>query len=156
MVPNPLEAAQGYLELGMFLEANGELELLPKQLKHRTEVLKLRLEIYRESKAWKLMEVVARELWKRHSDSPDHWNNLAFAVRRAESLQLANEILLHATKRFPEDAMTHFNLGCYSCQAGDLEEAKTRVGRAVELDAKFQKLALDDPDLEPMWETFKV
>jgi tetratricopeptide (TPR) repeat protein len=130
--------------------------LLPKQLKHRTEVLKLRLEIYRESKAWKLMEVVARELWKRHSDSPEHWNNLAFAVRRAESLELANEILLHATKRFPEDAMTHFNLGCYACQAGDLEEAKIRVGRAVELDAKFQKLAVDDPDLEPMWETFKV
>jgi hypothetical protein len=102
------------------------------------------------------MEVVARELWKRHSGSPEHWNNLAFAVRRAESLQLANEILLHATKRFPEDAMTHFNLGCYACQVGDLEEAKIRVGRAVELDAKFKLLALDDPDLEPMWETFKV
>jgi hypothetical protein len=155
-MPNPLDAAQGYLELGMFLEANRELELLSEQLKNRTEVLKLRLEIYRESKAWKPMEVVARELWKRHSDEPEHWNNLAFAVRRAESLQLANEILLHATKRFPEDAMTHFNLGCHACQAGDLVEAKIRVGRAVELDAKFQKLALDDPDLETMWETFKV
>ena len=45
----------------MFLEANGELELLPGQLKNHTDVLKLRLEIYRETKAWKLMEVVARE-----------------------------------------------------------------------------------------------
>jgi hypothetical protein len=52
--------------------------------------------------------------------------------------------------------MTHFNLGCYACQVGDLEEAKIRIGRAVELDAKFKLLALDDPDLEPMWETFKV
>jgi tetratricopeptide (TPR) repeat protein len=151
VIPKQLDAAQGYLELGMFLEANRELELIPDQLKNHTEVLKLRLEIYRESKAWKPMEVVARELWKRHSEDPKNWNNLAFAVRRAESLQLANEILLHATKRFPEDAMTHFNLGCYACQMGDVEEAKKRVEKATSLDRKFQMLALDDPDLEPMW-----
>jgi len=155
-VPNPIEAAQGYLELGMFLEANGELELLPKQLKHRTEVLKLRLEIYRESKAWKLMEVVARELWKRHSDSPEHWNNLAFAIRRTESVESANAILLQAVEKFPEDAMTNYNLGCYACQLGDLASAKAFVGDAIKLDAKFKLLALDDADLEPMWETFKV
>jgi hypothetical protein len=27
-----------------------------------------------------------------------------------------------------------------------------RVGKAIELDAKFKLLALDDPDLEPLWE----
>ena len=32
------------------------------------------------------------------------------------------------------------------------DPAKTRVGKAIELDAKFKLLALDDADLEPLWE----
>jgi hypothetical protein len=32
----------------------------------------------------------------------------------------------------------------------DIEQAKTRVGKAIELDAKFKLLALDDADLEPL------
>jgi Tfp pilus assembly protein PilF len=51
--------------------------------------------------------------------------------------------------------MTHYNFGCYACQLGDIEQAKERVRNAVELDAKFKLLALDDADLEPMWESFK-
>ena len=33
----------------------------------------------------------------------------------------------------------------------DIEQAKTRVGKAIELDAKLKLLALDDADLEPLW-----
>ena len=146
-----LHAAMGYLELGMIAEAAGELESLPPEDRDRSSVLALRVEIYRTAKKWSLMEVVARELWKRHPDEPDHWTNLAWAVQRSDSVVAARDILLEAVERFPSDAMTHFNLGCYSCQLGDIEQAKTRVGKAIELDAKFRLLALDDPDLEPLW-----
>jgi len=101
------------------------------------------------------MEVVARELWNRYSDDPVYWNDLAWAVRHAKSLESANGILLQAVEKFPEDALTHFNLGCYACQLGDVEQAKTRVGKAIELDAKFKLLALDDADLEPLWDNMK-
>jgi hypothetical protein len=47
--------------------------------------------------------------------------------------------------------MTHHKLGCYACQLGDTEQAKTRVGEAIKLDAKFKLLALEDADLEPLW-----
>jgi len=150
-----LQAAVGYLELGMMVEANDEIENLAPELKNSSPVLGVRLEIYRAAEKWSLMEVVARELWKRHPDEPVYWNDLAWAVRRADSINAAQKILLDAVERFPGDAMTHFNLGCYACQLGDIEEAKTRVGKAIELDAKFKLLALDDPDLEPMWLTFR-
>ncbi len=68
----------------------------------------------------------------------------------------ARIILLEAVERFPGDALTSFNLGCYACQLGDIEQAKERVRNAVELDAQFKLLALDDADLEPLWESFKV
>lgn len=146
-----LQAAVGYLELGMLVEANDEIENLAPDLKTSSPVLGVRMQIYRAAEKWPLMEVVARELLKRHSNEPVYWHDLAWAVRRADSINAAQKILLDASNRFPNDAMTHFNLGCYACQLGDIEEAKTRVGRAIELDAKFKMLALDDPDLEPLW-----
>jgi Tfp pilus assembly protein PilF len=146
-----LQAAVGYLELGMLVEANEEIENLAPYLKTSSAVLGVRLEIYRAAEKWSLMEVVARELLNRHQDEPVYWNDLAWAVRRADSIKAAQDILLEAVERFPGDAMTNYNLGCYSCQLGDIDQAKERVRRAIELDAKFKMMALDDPDLEPLW-----
>ena len=42
------------------------------------------------------------------------------------------------------------------CVIDDIVQAKTRVGKAIELDAKFKLLALDDADLEPLWDSFKL
>jgi Flp pilus assembly protein TadD len=135
----------------MLEDAVSELESLPPEDRDRSSVLALRVETYRTAGSWSLMEVAARELWRRHPDEPVYWTNLAWAVRRLDSMVAARDILLEAVERFPGDAMTHFNLGCYLCQLGDIERAKTRVGKAIELDAKFKLLALDDADLEPLW-----
>jgi len=42
--------------------------------------------------------------------------------------------------------------GCYHCQMGELEDAKRCVRQAVELDKSFQQMALDDANLESLWE----
>ena len=34
---------------------------------------------------------------------------------------------------------------------GNLERAKEHLRRATEIDAKFKLIALEDPDLEPLW-----
>jgi Flp pilus assembly protein TadD len=148
---DPLQAAQGYLELGMIIEANAEIENLSPEERTRADVLEMRLTIYREAKSWALMENVARELLRKMPEHPHPWLDLAYAVRRTESVQAASELLGTAAVMFPESAMIQFNLGCYLCQLGDIEGAKRRVEKATSLDRKFQMLALDDPDLEPLW-----
>jgi tetratricopeptide (TPR) repeat protein len=151
-----LKAAIGYLELGMLVEANEEIESLSPELKTSSPVLGVRMEIYRASKKWSLMEVVARELWKRHQDEAVYWNDHAWAVRRADSIKAAQNILLDAVERFPGDAMTHYNLGCYACQLFELEQAKEWLGQAIKLDGKFKILALGDSDLEPLWKDWAI
>ena len=49
--------------------------------------------------------------------------------------------------------MIAFNLACYACQLGRLEEAHAWLRKAMDFgDEKEIKLrALDDPDLEPLW-----
>jgi predicted Zn-dependent protease len=149
-----LNAAIGYLELGMLAESAGELENLPPEDRASSAVLCVRMEIYRSAKKWSLMEVVARELWKRHPDDSAYWINLAWVVRRHESIKAAQIILLEALEKFPNDAMTNYNMGCYACLLGAMEEAKKFVGDAIKLDSKYKLMALDDPDLESLWETF--
>ena len=53
--------------------------------------------------------------------------------------------------KFPEDPIMRYNLACYECQLGRLEQAKNWLQKAFEVgDSKELKLmALTDPDLEP-------
>jgi predicted Zn-dependent protease len=154
-VRDPLQAAIGFLELGMWQEAADEIERLPPERRGNLDVLEVRIEIYREAKAWRLMEVVAREVLRQMPEHPTPWLHLAYAVRRSQSLSAAKEVLKAAIDNFPDNAGIHFNLGCYACQMGDLETAKERVAEAVRLDDKFKLAFLDEEDLKPIWEAWK-
>jgi len=48
---------------------------------------------------------------------------------------------------------TNYILGCYACQLGDMDNAKRFVGDAIKLDSKYKLMALDDADLEPLWDS---
>jgi len=48
------------------------------------------------------------------------------------------------------------NLGCYHCQLGRLKEAGECVRKSIDLDKSYKAMALDDEDLEPLWERFTV
>lgn len=63
-----LTAAEGYVELGMPLDANEELEQIDPDVRHVPEVLVVRLQIYQMLGRWELMQVVASKLAK---DDPD-------------------------------------------------------------------------------------
>ena len=49
--------------------------------------------------------------------------------------------------------MIPFNLACYDCQLGNLESAKLYLEQAIKLKPGMRTMALDDPDLEPLWDS---
>ena len=57
-----LVAAQGYLELGMFLDANAELNEIAPERRHLPEILEVRMHIFCALKKWELMQTVAKKL----------------------------------------------------------------------------------------------
>ena len=57
-----LQAAVGFLELGIPLDANDEIEAIQPEMKTLSEVLAVRVEIFRALSKWDLMEVVVRQL----------------------------------------------------------------------------------------------
>jgi Tfp pilus assembly protein PilF len=146
-----INAAEGYLELGMPLEANEELEQIEAEQRGHTEVLAVRVSIYSALKKWDLMQTVAKRLALIDPDTAQWTVSWAYATRRAESIEAARLILVNALERLQDVAVFHYNLACYECQLGNLEEAKDRLKRAFQLEPRYRLKALDDEDLEPLW-----
>ena len=84
-----LTAAVGYLELGMPLDANEELENIDPEHRHATEVLMLRVDIYCKLKKWDLMEIVAGKLAEGDPSNVQWSLSYEYATRRAESIEAA-------------------------------------------------------------------
>lgn len=150
------DAAIGYAELGMLDDANAELERIDPFNRAAPEVLRVRVAIYHGLKKWDALQVVAARLVEHEPTNVQWVVSLAYATRRADSIESARDILKAAQAIFPNEAVIPFNLGCYFCQFGDLETAKEHLRRAFEIDANWRVAALEDPDLEPLWSTLRL
>src|SRR5690242_2587376 len=91
-----LEAASGYIELGLHLDANAELEKITPELRVLPQVLAFRLQIYQALEKWELMQVVAKTLAMTQPGNTQWWISWAYATRRADCLASARLILENA------------------------------------------------------------
>jgi lipopolysaccharide biosynthesis regulator YciM len=120
-------ASSGYLELGMFDDAALVLEEIAPEDKNRNEVLGARVNLYMVAKKWDMAAAVASHLVKVDPGTAGWWISLAYALRRTESVEKAEAILLRAQTIHPKVAMIAFNLACYASVAGRMEDAKERL-----------------------------
>ena len=148
-----LEAAQGYLALGMHLDAWDVLESIPAEQRALPEVLKIRVDACRFMKKWDIAAEVSRHLAQIEPEDPRHPVNLATAVREIEGEEAALNILEDVRGVFPNDADILYNLACYRAVLGRVEEAKTLLAEAFTHDASLRLAALDDPDLVGVWDS---
>jgi tetratricopeptide (TPR) repeat protein len=146
-----LTEAVGYLELGMLQDAWDALEEIPAEQRHLPPVLHVRLEIYRRMEKYEGMATIAEHLTKVLPEDSQNWISLAYAQRGYLDLQTAEKTLLEAQKRFPEEATIPFNLACYACKMGRLDEAREKLAKAMEMEPAFKKAALEDEDLKAIW-----
>jgi hypothetical protein len=145
------DVACGYAELGMCLDANAELEKIDPFNRVAPEVLSLRISIYCGLEKWNLMAEIAKRLAEFQPDNPQWPVSLAYATRRAISIEAAKEILRDVEPKFPKEAVIKYNLACYECQLGNLEAAKNYLKQVFQLDLSWRVAALDDPDLQALW-----
>lgn len=134
----------------MVAEAAAELAQLPADYAQRPEAQAVQLAVLHQQEKWDAVRDLARDLVRRSPAEPALWVTWAYATRRSESLAAAEKILQEAVVHHPVEATIQFNLGCYACQRGDLQSARTLVDRAISLDPKFAQLAATDPDLAPL------
>ena len=137
----------------MFLEANTELDKIDPFNRAAPEVLAMRIAIYRGLEKWELMQEIAKRLADFQPDDIQWTISLAYATRRANSIEAAKEVLLNAEPKFPKEPAIKYNLACYFCQTGDIQNAKNYLKKAFEIDLNWRMAALEDEDLKPLWES---
>ncbi len=146
-----LEAAVGYLSLGLLEEAWDELDSLRPALRADNAVIELRIEILLKLERWKSARILAEGQAKRFPGNPAWWLQWASALRRERSIEEARGVLWEAAQRHPACALIYYNLACYAAVLGDHEEAKGRLATAFALDDKLRTIAIGDPDLEAIF-----
>lgn len=147
-----LVIATGWMELGNVVEANEELDKISPSLRAHPFVLDVRWQIYALAKKWEACVDLAEALVKLVPNQLNGWLHRSYALHSMKRTQEAFDRLLPARDMFPNEQMIPYNLACYSCQLGRLEEARKWLALAFEIGGKEIKLmALDDPDLEPLW-----
>ena len=106
-----LKAAEGFVELGMYLEAEDELGQIDPYCLIDPQVLRVRLELYAGLQNWGLMQMVARRLTQCDPGKVQWRISLAYATRRAESIEAAKSILIDALESHPEEGIVHYSSG---------------------------------------------
>ena len=109
-----LTAAEGWLQLGLHLEAKAELEKIQPQLRSHPDVLELRWHIYAKEKKWDACIDIAATIIKRAPKRVDGWIHRSFALHELQRTQEAFDQLLPAVDQFPKVWTIPYNLACYA------------------------------------------
>ncbi len=151
-----LSAAIGWLELGDQAEAKAELAKINSALEEHPDVLEVRWVIYAKEKNWPAALAAARTLVQGDPARSSGWLHQAYAARRVEGggVQGAWEALLPAFEKFPDEPTIPYNLSCYACQMQRMDEARQWLQRALKVGdkSKIKLMAMNDPDLKPLWD----
>jgi tetratricopeptide (TPR) repeat protein len=152
-----LNAARGWLELGNMVEAHAELRRIAPRFRTAPEALVVRWEIQSRELDWEASLKTARKLIAAAPEECDGWIKQSYSLHELKRTTEAMNSLLAVEDSFPEVSMIPYNLACYACQLGDRIRAMRRLMKAIQIAGKesIKKLALEDSDLEPMWDEIR-
>jgi len=142
-----LQAASGWLELGLADEALLELEALPTDVRIEREVLELKLAAQMVNQSWNSASDTARLLCLKAADEPLFFLRAAFCLHETGDTLAACNWLLRGPKTLFEMPVFHYNLACYLWTLGEANRARSHLKQAITMDGSFLATARDDRDL---------
>lgn len=146
-----LQAADGYLYLGMADEALKELESVGRSEQEKPSVLLARIRVLLHLRQWREAESLSSRAALAHPDEDEFTVQQAFALHQLEKGEEAVEVLLAAPEWIRRTGILHYNLACYEARLGDLKTARQCINAAIQINAAMKKNARVDPDLQGLW-----
>lgn len=148
-----LNAASGWLDLGNVPEATAELQRLSATAAAHPEVLALQWCIHAHARAWNHALATADRLIEAAPDNPGGWVDRSYALHELRRTEEAWTLLLPLARQFPRVLTIPYNLACYACQLGRLDETRRWLHEAARLKSLgyIKRMALKDADLKPLW-----
>ena len=149
-----LSSATGWLQLGNPTEALADLGKVSAEHREHHEVLHLEWHIHAQNKDWESCVEIGRVMVNLHPHDVAGWINQANALFYLKRGQEAFELLESVREKHPKNEAIPYNLSCYACQFGDLTLAMDCYQAAEQVGdrKKIREVALQDPDMEPIWD----
>jgi predicted Zn-dependent protease len=147
-----LAAAEGWLELGNAAEARVELDHLPAASQAHPWALQMRWRIDAAAGSHEECARIAGKLIEILPDEPFGWVHRSYSLHELKRTREAYDFLAPVAGKFPQDFVIPYNLGCYCCQLGWLDEARKWLKQAIAIGGlpRIRQMAADDPDLRPL------
>lgn len=156
-MPDPISSqhradyALGYIALGLLTGAKTELAAVSAHDQSTPAVLGAWVELHMAEQKWARTIAAARQLVDLAPAEEHGWIAWAYALRERQRTAEAREVLLRAEPLHgTRCALLHFNLACYECLLGHLDEARRRLDQAIALDSAYVVVAAADPDLQAL------
>jgi tetratricopeptide (TPR) repeat protein len=146
-----LEAADGYLYLGMPTEALEEFAGVPRGERNDSSVMLAKIRVLLHLKHWKRAEKLSARGGELHPDEDEFTVQRVFALHQLEKGEEAFRVLLAAPEWIRRTGILHYNLACYEARLGDINTARRCIDAAIELNSAIKKNARTDPDLAALW-----
>ena len=148
-------AAEGWLELGNWREADADIERIAPNVRLDPEVLALRFRIFSFSKDWARALAVGELLVAIAPDQAGCWIDRSNALHYLGRYQEAFDHLVPAWEKFPTNPVIPYNFACFCCRMGRIDEAREWLAKSLAMPGG-QELKLQaalDPDLEELRRT---
>ena len=148
-----VRAAQGWLDLNNSLEAADELAQLPPGSRLHPDALEVQWKVLAASSKWEASLSVADAITKVAPERASGWIMKSLALRGLDRIQDAFDILLPIVDDFPHVPAITYDLACYACRLGRVEEGWGWLEKACNADGRgrFEAMALSDLDLKSIW-----
>ncbi len=138
--------------LGQPLEARAELETVAPSYSRHPDFLEVQWRLAAALRDWNDALEIAQSLVLLAPDRSLAWIHQSYTLHELRQTDEAWSLLLPVADRFPEEPTIAYNLACYACQLGMLQDSRHWLRRAARIASRDEILssALSDPDLEPL------
>lgn len=144
---NKIRAAEGYSELGMYAEALCEIQELPAAYRDHPTVLSICGHSQIMLKDWQGALQTFTLLIEIAPKNPDGFLHKAYCLHELNQTSEAKDILVKGAIHLKGNPIFYYNLACYECLLGNLDIAEELLEQSFEMDEKFKRTWLTDPDL---------
>lgn len=149
--PHPLQAAEGWIELGDYDEAAEELHNCPPAVKSSVAFVKLWVRIYAAKGRWVDVEQYCELLAKHAPDESFTIFTQAEAFHRQGRTREAFAVFQQSPMSFRTGVKYFYALARYLCALDQTQLAAACIGNAIDEDPSVRLKALNDPELERLW-----
>jgi tetratricopeptide (TPR) repeat protein len=146
-----LQAAEGYVFLGLYREALKEVDQLPDYEQDDCDVMIARVRILLHLHRWRKAAQLSARGEALHHDEDEFTVQRAFALHQLKMSEAAARVLLGAPEWIRRTGILHYNLACYEARWGNLTVARQCVQAAIQINSAIKKNARQDPDLAELW-----